>query len=208
MSTDKPVTEEMSPADDSDESKTAGAETKAASDAQAQGGAGQAEVAELSQALSEAQAKAAENWDHALRARAELENVQRRSQRELENAHKFALEKFALELLPVKDSLEMGLAAAQDTEAENLREGVELTLKMLTTAMEKFGIQQIDPAGQVFNPDLHHAVAAQESSQAEPDTVLSVMQKGYQLNDRLLRPALVVVAKPPAEEVPKVDEKA
>lgn len=210
MSSDKPVTEDVAQA--AGQSSQQGS-AEAGAEAPPQAGEGQqpvaqAQVAELTEALGAAQAKAEENWDQALRARAELENVQRRLQREVENAHKFGLEKFALELLPVKDSLELGLAAAQDSEAEKLREGTELTLKMLSTAMEKFGIRQIDPAGEAFNPDFHQAMAAQESSQAEPDTVLTVMQKGYQLNDRLLRPALVVVAKPPAQDVPKVDEKA
>jgi molecular chaperone GrpE len=210
MSGEKPVSEDVAQAPASDEQVAAG--TGAEESPEAGAGSSQpdteARVAELTQALSEAQAKAAENWDQVLRARAEMENVQRRLQREVENAHKFGLEKFALELLPVKDSLEMGLTAAQHTEAEKLREGMELTLRMLTTAMGKFGIETIDPDGEAFNPDFHQAMATQESSQAKPDTVLTVMQKGYQLNDRLLRPALVIVAKPPAQDVPKVDEKA
>ncbi|HKK05670.1 MAG TPA: nucleotide exchange factor GrpE [Gammaproteobacteria bacterium] len=153
--------------------------------------------------LAAAEAKAQENWDQVLRARAELENLRRRSERDLENAHKFALERFAQELLPVRDSLELGLAAAEGAEgadaAEKLREGTEMTLKLLTAAMEKFGIHEVNPVNEPFNPDFHQAMAMQESTQAEPNTVLSVMQKGYTLNERLMRPAMVVVAKAPAE---------
>ncbi|HEY9148538.1 MAG TPA: nucleotide exchange factor GrpE [Gammaproteobacteria bacterium] len=155
-------------------------------------------VEELTQLLEEARGKADENWDKALRLQAELDNTQRRAQRDIESAHKYALEKFALELLPVKDSLEMGLAAAQGSDhevADKLREGTELTLKMLTSAMEKFGIAEVDPQGQPFNPECHQAMTMQPSSEHEANTVMAVMQKGYLLNERLLRPAMVVVSK-------------
>ncbi len=154
-------------------------------------------VEELALMLEEARSKAAENWEQVLRVQAELENSQRRAQRDVENAHKYALEKFALELLPVKDSLEMGLEAAsgEDAVVQKLREGTELTLKMLATAMEKFGIKELNPVGEPFNPELHQAMTMQESEEHEPNTVTAVMQKGYLLNDRLIRPAMVVVCK-------------
>jgi molecular chaperone GrpE len=154
--------------------------------------------AELTLMLEDARSKADEHWNQLLRANAELENTRRRARQDVENAHKFALEKFALELLPVKDSLEMGLAATSEDTSEaaaKLREGTELTLKMLTTAMEKFGIVAIDPAGDTFNPETHQAMSMQESDEHAPNTVMMVMQKGYQLNDRLIRPAMVVVSK-------------
>jgi molecular chaperone GrpE len=161
--------------------------------------------------LQDAQAKADQHWNQLLLARAELDNNRRRNERDVENAHKFALEKFVRELLPVKDSLELGLAAAlgEGTELEKLREGMALTLKMLGAAMEKFGVSEVDPAGEKFNPERHQAMAMQESPTAEANTVLTVYQKGYLLNDRLIRPAMVVVSSAPAEKKgPSVDEKA
>jgi molecular chaperone GrpE len=143
--------------------------------------------------------KADSHWDQLLRARAELENERRRFQRDLENAHKFGLERFALELLPVKDSLELGLSATgEGQDLAKVREGVELTLKMINAAFQKFGIHEVDPAGQRFNPELHQAMSATETDQVEPNTVVAVYQKGYLLKERLLRPALVVVAKAPS----------
>ncbi len=155
---------------------------------------------ELTLMLEDARAKADEHWEQLLRANAELDNLRRRAKQDVESAHKYALEKFALELLPVKDSLEMGLAAASDEATaeeavKQLREGTELTLKMLTNAMEKFGIKEIDPQGQPFDPELHQAMSMQETDEYPPNTVMAVMQKGYLLNDRLIRPAMVVVSK-------------
>jgi len=155
---------------------------------------------ELTLLLEDARSKADEHWDQLLRANAELDNLRRRARQDVENAHKYALEKFAQELLPVKDSLEMGLAAASGevdaAEAlKQLREGTELTLKMLSTAMEKAGIKEINPLGEAFNPEQHQAMSMQESEEHAPNTVIAVMQKGYQLNDRLIRPAMVVVSK-------------
>ena len=166
--------------------------------------------ADLQGRLAAAEARAQENWDQLLRARAEQENLRRRTERELENAHKYALERFAQELLPVRDSLEMGLAAAgaEAAQSEKLREGTELTLKMLVNAMDKFGIKEINPLNEPFNPDLHQAMAMQESAKAAPNTVITVMQKGYLLNDRLIRPAMVMVAKAANEKGGSVDEKA
>lgn len=146
--------------------------------------------------LAEAERKAEENRDNYLRLAAELDNVRKRTQRDLEHAHKFALEKFASELLPVKDSLELGLSAAEG-EAGGLREGVDMTLKMLTAVLEKHGITEIDPLGEAFNPEYHEAMAMQPSDEAVPETVLNVVQKGYILNGRLLRPARVIVARAP-----------
>ncbi len=146
--------------------------------------------------LAEAQAKADDNWDQLVRTRAEMENIRRRSERELANAHKYALEKFAQELLPVIDSMEMGVAAAMDENADvsKLREGTEMTLKMFETAIEKFGIKGVHPHGEAFNPEHHQAMTMIDSSEHEPNTIIDVMQKGYLLNERLVRPAMVVVA--------------
>lgn len=150
--------------------------------------------------LEDARNKADEHWNQLLRLQAELENSRRRAQRDVENAHKFGLEKFAVALLPVIDSLEMGLAAAEgeDATVAKLREGTELTLKMFDDVLEKFGVVKIAPQGEPFNPELHQAMTMQESAEHEPNTVMMVMQKGYTLNDRLIRPAMVVVSKAPA----------
>jgi len=125
-------------------------------------------------------------------------NGRRRAARDVENAHKYALERFAIELLPVRDSLELALAAiGADSSLDQLREGTDLTLKMMTQAMEKYGIKEVYPLEQPFNPELHQAMSAQESEDHPPNSVLNVMQKGYTLNERLIRPALVVVSKAP-----------
>ena len=161
---------------------------------------------ELTLMLEDARNKADEHWNQLLRSNAELENTRRRARQDVENAHKFALEKFALELLPVKDSLEMGLAAVNTDEGDataQLKEGAELTLKMLTSAMEKFGIEAVGSPDEIFNPEIHQAMTMQESADHEPNTVMAVMQKGYQLNDRLIRPAMVVVSKAAAVEEEK-----
>jgi len=156
------------------------------------------ETAEVSMEdkLAEVQAKADDNWDQLVRARAEMDNIRRRSERDLANAHKFALEKFAQELLPVIDSMEMGVAAAQDENADvsKLREGTEMTLKMFEAAIEKFGIKGVHPHGEAFNPDHHQAMTMIDSPEHEPNTIIDVMQKGYLLNERLVRPAMVVVS--------------
>lgn len=146
--------------------------------------------------LAEAEAKAEGNWDQLVRTKAEMENIRRRTERDLANAHKFALEKFAQELLPVIDSMEMGVAAAQDETADvsKLREGMEMTLKMFETAVEKFGIKGVHPHGEAFNPEHHQAMTMIDSTEHEPNTIIDVMQKGYLLNERLVRPAMVVVS--------------
>jgi molecular chaperone GrpE len=156
---------------------------------------------ELATLLEDARNKADENWNLCLRLQADLDNLHKRSERDLANAHKFALERFAQELLPVRDSLEMGLASAAGGQVDpaRLREGVELTLQMLTTALGKFGIKEIDPQLERFNPDFHQAMSLQERADVEPNTVVTVVQKGYLLNDRLLRPAMVIVSSAPRD---------
>lgn len=152
---------------------------------------------ELAVKLAEAQQEASNYKEQLLRLRAEVDNVRRRTEREMEGARKYALERFASELLPVRDSLEMGLHAASvsGTDLDKVREGVDLTLKLLTGVLEKFGITEVNPQNQRFNPEQHQAMTTQESAEVEPNTVINVYQKGYLLNDRLLRPALVVVSK-------------
>lgn len=171
--------------------------------------------AELEAKLAEAEVKAQENWDQVLRARAEMDNLRRRTERELENAHKYALERFVQELLPVKDSLELGVQAAQadDASVDKIREGTELTLKMLETALDKHSVREVHPLDEPFNPELHQAMSMIEAPDKPANTVINVMQKGYTLNERLIRPAMVVVAKAPAapqgnEPGANVDEQA
>ena len=156
---------------------------------------------ELHALLEDARSKADEHWNQLLRLQAELDNLRKRAERDVAQAHKFGLEKFAGELLPVKDSLEMGIAAASEgdhIDAAKLKEGSELTLKLLGDVLEKFGIREIDPLGDKFNPEFYEAMSTQEREDVEPNTVVTVVQKGYLLNDRLLRPAMVIVAKAPA----------
>ncbi|MDG4563347.1 MAG: nucleotide exchange factor GrpE [Candidatus Competibacter sp.] len=149
----------------------------------------------LQRELDQALAKADEHWKLYLGAHAEMENLRKRAEREVQNAHKFALERFFGELLPVRDSLELGLAAASDAvDIAKLREGVELTLRQLTTAMEKFGAREVNPLGAKFDPGQQEAMAMLPTDQAEPNTVVQVVQKGYLLNERLIRPAKVIVA--------------
>lgn len=143
---------------------------------------------------AELQARIDENWEKYLRAAAELENVRKRAARDVENAHKFALERFTSELLAVCDSLEMGLAAGDDADVETLLAGKEATLKQLKTTMERFGVEELDPQGEPFDPAMHEAMTVQPSDDVEPGSVLTVFQKGYALNGRLLRPARVIVA--------------
>ena len=146
--------------------------------------------------LEDAQKKASDNWDMFLRSKAEIDNLRRRNQLDLEKAHKYGVEKLVNELLPVIDSMGMGLAA-QDASAESMREGMELTMNMLKTMMEKLGIEVIDPMNETFDPDKHQAMTMQPSADVEPNTVIAVMQKGYMLNERLIRPAMVMVSKAP-----------
>lgn len=155
-----------------------------------------ASVEELAKELETVRAKAAESWDMLMRARAEIENLRKRHERELENAHKYGLDRFVNDLLQVRDSLELGYQAAQDESADlaKLREGTELTLKLLTDVMDRFGVDLIDPEGEPFSHEQHQAMMMQPKEGVEPNTVIQVLQKGYSLNGRLLRPAMVIVS--------------
>jgi molecular chaperone GrpE len=156
------------------------------------------EVERLQQALVEADERAKSHYEQYLRAVAELDNVRKRAQRDIEAANRYGLEKFAAELLPVKDSLELAVQNATRADARSLREGQEATLQLLARALEKLGVTVIDPLGEPFDPARHEAMMAQESTTAEPNAVLQVVQPGYELNGRLLRPARVIVARAPA----------
>ncbi len=155
---------------------------------------------EAPSALAAAEAKASENWNSYLRAVAEFDNYRKRTDRELENARKYAVERFAQELVGVVDSLEAGIAAAAVSPGPALLEGAQATLKQLQRAFDKAGIKVIDPIGQPFDPAWQEAMVAQESRDSAANTVLSVIQKGYSLNGRLLRPARVIVSKAPAAD--------
>jgi molecular chaperone GrpE len=159
--------------------------------------AGPADAAALRAALASAEQGLAAARDAQLRALAELENVRKRAQRDIENAQRFALERFAGELLAVRDSLELAVQSAATADARSLEAGLEATLQLLAKAFERFSIVRLGPKGERFDPQLHEAVIAQESADAPPDTVLQVLQSGYQLNGRLLRPARVIVARAP-----------
>lgn len=169
------------------------------SEATATPGEAATQLEELQQELAQAQESARNHWDQYLRAVAELDNVRKRSQREIENASRYALEKFAAELLPVKDSLDLAVQNAGRADVQSLAEGQQATLQLLEKAFEKLSIKEIDPLGQPFDPAQHEAMMVQESATAEPNSVLQVVQRGYELNGRLLRPARVIVAKAPAQ---------
>ena len=171
-----------------------GAQPAAETTAGAQAEAGGEDLARM---LEDVRSRADQNWEALLRTRAELENLRRRAERDVENAHKYALERFTGDLLPVKDSLEMGLAAAPEANPElaRVREGLELTLKMLSNVFEKYGISEVNPLGEKFDPERHQAMSVQDATGAQPGTVTLVVQKGYLLNQRLVRPAMVMVAR-------------
>ena len=176
------------------------AETSASPEAQLLEAASPEEaIVQLQKELDEANQKAQENWDKALRIQAEMENLKRRTQKDLDDARKYALERFAKELITVIDSLELGLQAVtgDSAEVQKFREGSELTLKQFAAAFSKVNIETVNPVGLPFNPEHHQAMAMQPSADAAPNSVLTVFQKGYLLNGRLLRPAMVVVAKAP-----------
>lgn len=157
----------------------------------------QARIAELEAQLETAIQKAAEERERALRTAAEMENLRRRTELDVEKAHKFALEKFAGELLPVLDNLERAIELA-DKENEALKpmiEGVELTLKSMQSGVAKFGLVALDPINQPFDPNAHQAMSMVPSADVAPNTVIAVMQKGYDLNGRVIRPAMVMIAK-------------
>jgi molecular chaperone GrpE len=155
--------------------------------------------ADGSTALAAVEAKATENWNSYLRAVAEMNNLRKRMEREIENARKFAIERFAQELVTVGDALEAGVSAGTSASQASLLEGQQATLQQLYRAFDKGGIKIIDPAGQPFNPEWHEAMAAVDGGGQPENTVVKVIQKGYSLNGRLLRPARVIVSKPPGE---------
>jgi len=160
-------------------------------------GGGVSEADRLVADLADAQARAKEHYDGYLRAVAEMENVRKRGQRDVESASRYAIERFAGELLDVRDSLELGIAAGAGADPARLVEGMEATLRLVNRAFEKSGISVVDPQGQAFNPEFHEAMVTQPTPDHPPGTVLAVVQKGYVLNGRLLRPARVVIARAP-----------
>jgi molecular chaperone GrpE len=153
------------------------------------------ELERLQQALAESEERAKSHWEQYLRAVAELDNVRKRAQRDIESANRYGLEKLAQELLPVRDSLELAVQNADRADPASLKSGQEATLALLTRALDKFGVTPIEAAGEPFDPGRHEAMLAQDSATAEPNSVLQVIQPGYELNGRLLRPARVIVAK-------------
>ena len=148
----------------------------------------------LESQLEYAQTKATENWEQYLRAKAEIDNLRRRNVKDVQNAHKYGIEKFVNELLPVLDAMGMGLAA-EDASAESLREGMKMTMDIMAKMMEKLVIEEIDPLNEKFDATVHQAMTMQPVADVEPNTVITVLQKGYALNQRLIRPAMVIVSK-------------
>jgi len=195
---DKPQSPE-DPTLSEEERAEAAPDQSAGNAGQEESAAQESEGSESVPASEELQRELAEARDAVLRTQAEMQNLRRRTERDVENAHKFALERFVGELLPVVDNLERGLAAFQSAHEEHtaLSEGVELTLKNLLDVLRKFQVEPVDPKGQPFNPELHEAMSAVPNPEVEPNTVIDVFQKGYQLNGRLIRPAMVVVSKAP-----------
>ena len=163
------------------------------------------EVEQLQAEIEKLQAEVAETKDQALRVQAEAQNIRRRAEADVEKAHKFGQEKFAQEVLTVLDNLERALAAAPEDEATKaICEGVEMTHQGLVSSLEKFQVTAIDPQGEAFNPEHHQAMSMVENAEVPPNTVIAVMQKGYTLHGRLLRPAMVMVSK----GAPSIDETA
>ncbi len=180
-------TENMQPADETSMAESTGNQNQETN---------KDSIPSLEESLRQAELAAQEHHDAWMRARAEADNIRKRAQIDVANAHKYAVENFAGELLAVRDSLEAALNDAS-TDIENIRNGVNLTLRQLTAAFEKSNLQEINPVGERFDPHKHQAISMLESD-AEPNTVVTVLQKGYQLHDRIIRPALVSVAKPKA----------
>ena len=154
------------------------------------------EGVDLKTELDNAKASAEENWNNLLMAKADVENIRRRTQKDIEKAHRFSIEKFAKDLLPVVDSIEMGMTAAGSTSEDvtSIREGMELTYKQLLASLEKSNVTQVDPLNESFNPEHHQAISMVPTADYEPNTVIEVFQKGYLLNGRLIRPAMVIVS--------------
>ena len=149
----------------------------------------------LEEKLTLAEQQVHENWEKSVRALAELDNIRRRAERDVAHAHRYSLEKFGEALLPVVDSLEQALQLADKEDDASMKEGLELTMKLFVDVLDKFGMKQLDPMGDVFDPQQHEAMAMQESADLAANTVMMVFQKGYKLNDRVIRPARVIVAK-------------
>ncbi|KXJ57804.1 MAG: molecular chaperone GrpE [Neptuniibacter pectenicola] len=183
----KPVNDEQ--ADAVEASAEAPAEEGAAADESM-------DAEQLAKELAAAVAEVESLKDQMLRTHAEAQNVRRRAEQDVEKAHKFGVEKFANEMLPIVDSLERAIEAFGDDEAlQPMREGVEMTMKMFLSGLEKFKMEQVNPLGETFDPALHQAMSMVDAPDAEPNSVIAVMQKGYTLHGRLVRPAMVVVAK-------------
>ena len=155
------------------------------------------EIATRDHQIEALAARLAEREEALLRAKAEMDNARKRAERDVENAHRFGVERLVAELLPIKDSMELGVAACGNEGAnlDSVREGVELTLRMLHSALEKFGVTEIEPTGEAFNPEFHQAMSMQEVPGVAAGRVVAVVQRGYLLNDRLVRPAMVVVSR-------------
>lgn len=208
---------QASPAEESINAESAAttADAQVDNDAQADGSVEPSSDAlqkDLDLELEQAQLALKDAQDQVLRAQADVQNVRRRAEQDVSKARKFALERFAEELLPVVDNLERGLDLAQndDTDVKVVREGLELTLSSFLSALKKFNVESIDPQGEPFDPQVHQAMTMVENDSVEPNTVLHVMQKGYQLNGRLVRPAMVMVSKAGTAkpDTPKIDEQA
>jgi molecular chaperone GrpE len=189
------IKEQQSPVSDT-EADISSASQNGTDTAPAGDEAGTPDGEELRLLLEDARAKADEHWDLVLRTNAEMDNLRKRQQRELDAARKFALENFVGELLQVRDSLELGVQAAGEPAADvdSLREGSQLTLKLLGDVMAKFGVEQVDPQGEPFDPELHQAMSMVPRDDVPPNTVVTVVQRGYTLNGRLIRPAMVMVS--------------
>ena len=173
--------------------------------------AGEAQEGSPSADLEALQAKVQEFQEQVLRSQAEMQNVRRRAENDIEKAHKFAVEKFVKELLPVVDSLEKAVESTEGHESSgelvaSIRQGVELTLEMFLSGLKKFNVERLNPVGEPFDPQYHEAMSMVPAPNAEPNSVVAVMQKGYVLNGRVVRPAMVMVAKP--QDAPKIDEQA
>jgi molecular chaperone GrpE len=155
------------------------------------------ELERLQQELAQSEERSKNHWDQYLRALAELDNVRKRAQKDIESANRYGLERFILELLPVKDSLELTVENAGRGDAASIAAGAEATLQLLQAALKKQDVKTLDPLGEPFDPSRHEAMMAQPSESAEPNSILKVVQPGYELNGRLLRPARVIIAKAP-----------
>lgn len=187
-------------------------ELKEATEAAAEEAQAENEVVEGEESEVEAlRAQVKEAQEQMLRSQAEMQNVRRRAEIDVEKAHKFALEKFVKELLPVADSLEKAVESTEGKESDgelvaSIREGVDMTLNLFMNSLGKFNVEQLNPVGEPFDPQQHEAMSMVPSPDAEPNSIVAVVQKGYLLNGRVVRPAMVVVAK--AEDAPKIDEQA